>query len=436
MSNKKGQKLWKKAKKIIPGGNMLFSKRSELLLPEKWISYYSKTKGAYIWDLDDKKYLDMLFFVGTCTLGYNNNKINQHVKNIVDKGVMSSLNCPEEVELAEKLIELHPWAGMVRFCRSGGEANSVAIRIARAASGNDKVAICGYHGWHDWYLSANLKKNKLNNHIIPGLPIKGVPKSLKNTVFPFEYNNFSQLEKIVKQHKIGTIKMEVARSTQPKNDFLNKVRNLANKYKIILIFDECTSGFRQAYGGMHKLYNVTPDIAMFGKALGNGYAITAVIGKKEIMNSAQYSFISSTFWTERIGPAAALKTLEVMKEIKSWEILPKIGEEISLSWKKIFEDLGLNCNVFGTPAMPCFSFEGKNSQKFKTIFTDLMLKRNILASNVVFTSIVHQNRKILNNYLDNFYDVMKIISKIDNKKIKIEQYLKTPVCHSLFSRLN
>ncbi len=436
MSNKKGQKLWKKAKKIIPGGNMLFSKRSELLLPEKWISYYSKTKGAYIWDLNNKKYLDMLFFVGTCTLGYNHNQINQHVKKIVNKGVMSSLNCPEEVELAEKLIELHPWAEMARFCRSGGEANSVAIRIARAASGNDRVAICGYHGWHDWYLSANLKKNKLNNHIIPGLPIKGVPKSLKNTVFPFEYNNFSQLEKIVKQHKIGTIKMEVARSTQPKNDFLKKVRNLANKYKIILIFDECTSGFRQTYGGMHKLYNVTPDIAMFGKALGNGYAITSVIGKKEIMNCAQDSFISSTFWTERIGPAAALKTLEVMKEIRSWEILPKVGEEISSSWKKIFDDLGLNCNVFGTPAMPCFSFEGKNSQKYKTIFTDLMLKRNILASNVVFTSIVHQNRKILNNYLDNFYDVMKIISKIDNKKIKIEKYLKTPVCHSLFSRLN
>ena len=289
---------------------MLFSKRSDLLLPEKWISYYSKTKGAYIWDLNNKKYLDMLFFVGTCTLGYNHNQINQHVKKIVNKGVMSSLNCPEEVELAEKLIELHPWAEMARFCRSGGEANSVAIRIARAASGNDRVAICGYHGWHDWYLSANLKKNKLNNHIIPGLPIKGVPKSLKNTVFPFEYNNFSQLEKIVKQHKIGTIKMEVARSTQPKNDFLKKVRNLANKYKIILIFDECTSGFRQTYGGMHKLYNVTPDIAMFGKALGNGYAITSVIGKKEIMNCAQDSFISSTFWTERIGPAAALKTLE------------------------------------------------------------------------------------------------------------------------------
>lgn len=436
MRKEKGQKLWKKARKIIPGGNMLFSKRSELLLPDRWISYYSKTNGAFIWDLNNKKYLDMLFYVGTCTLGYNNKKINNHVKDIIDKGVMSSLNCPDEVKLAEKLIELHPWADMARFCRSGGEANSVAIRIARAASGNDKVAICGYHGWHDWYLSANLKKNKLDEHILPGLPIKGVPKVLSKTVFPFEYNNFKQLEKIVKEQKIGTIKMEVARSSQPKNDFLKKVRKLADRNNIILIFDECTSGFRQTFGGMHKLYKVEPDIAMFGKALGNGYAITAVIGRKEIMDCAQDSFISSTFWTERIGPSAALKTLEVMNELKSWKILPKVGEEISTSWKKIFENLNLECNIFGTPAMPCFAFKGKNSQIYKTIFTDLMLQRKILASNVVFTSVVHQNKSILNQYLDNFYDVMNIISKIDQKKIKISKYLKTPVCHSTFTRLN
>jgi glutamate-1-semialdehyde 2,1-aminomutase len=436
MKKMSGQKLWKKAKKIIPGGNMLFSKRSELLLPEKWISYYSKTKNAYIWDLDNKKYLDMLFFVGTSTLGYNNKKINDHVKKIVDKGVMSSLNCPEEVHLAEKLIEINPWAKMVRLCRSGGEANAVAIRIARAASGRDKVAICGYHGWHDWYLSANIKNNKLDDHIIPGLPVKGVPKALFKTAIPFEYNNYEQLEKIVKKHKIGTIKMEVARSEQPKNNFLQKVRSLANKHNIILIFDECTSGFRQTYGGMHKLYNVEPDLAMFGKALGNGYAITAVVGKKEVMDYAQDSFISSTFWTERIGPAAAIKTLEVMKEVKSWEILPKVGNKIIKSWSDIFRNTNLDCNIFGTPAIPCFSFKGKNSQKYKTIFTDLMLKRNILASNVVFTSTAHDNKNILDNYLNNFYDVINIIAKINKKKLDIKKYLKTPVCHSGFARLN
>ena len=394
---KKGQKLWKRAKKIIPGGNMLFSKRAELLLPEKWIAYYSKIKDSYLWDLDNKKYLDMLFFVGTSTLGYSNKKIDNYVKKIINQGVMSSLNCPEEVTLAEKLIEINPWAKMVRLCRSGGEANSIAIRIARAASGREKVAMCGYHGWHDWYLSANIKKKKLDNHIIPGLPTSGVPNSLANTSYPFEYNNIEQLEKIVKNNKIGVIKMEVARSTQPKNNFLQKVRKLADKNNIVLIFDECTSGFRQTYGGMHKLYNVEPDIAMYGKALGNGYAITAVVGKKEIMDCAQDSFISSTFWTERIGPAAAIKTLDIMKEIKSWEILPKVGNTISKTWKEIFESVNLKYEIFGTPAIPCFAFKGKNAQKYKTIFTDMMLDRKILASNVIFTSVVHDKKKILDH---------------------------------------
>ena len=434
-----GIKLWNRAKKIIPGGNMLFSKRAELFLPDYWLSYYSKSKGAYLWDLDNHKYLDMMFYVGTCTLGYNNPEVNNYVKKIINSGVMTSLNCKEEVLLAEKLVELHPWAEMVRFCRSGGEANSVAIRIARAASGKDNVAICGYHGWHDWYLSANLNKGELDEHIIPGLPIKGVPKNLKNTTFPFEYNNFRQLKELVEKKNIGVIKMEVARSTQPKKDFLQNVRKLCNKKNIVLIFDECTSGFRQTFGGMHKLYGVNPDMAMFGKALGNGYAITSVIGKKSVMQEAQNSFISSTFWTERIGPSAALITLETMKKTKSWKILPRVGKEISYKWKKIFESFNLDTTIFGTPAMPCFQINGKESNFYKTVFTYLMLKKNILASNVVFTSIVHQNDKILKRYFDAFYETIKIISHLKkNKKIKdsLINKIKKNYAHSTFKRLN
>jgi len=148
----KGQKLWKKAKKIIPGGNMLLSKRSELFLPDMWPSYFSKAKGCYVWDLDGNKFIDMsIMGIGTNTLGYGNDKVDSAVKNAVNQGNMSTFNCPEEVQLAEKLLDMHPWADMARFARSGGEANAIAIRIARAASGKDNVAICGYHGWHDWY---------------------------------------------------------------------------------------------------------------------------------------------------------------------------------------------------------------------------------------------------------------------------------------------
>ena len=206
----KGQKLYSKAKKIVAGGNMLLSKRPEMFLPEHWPSYFSKTKGCEVWDLDGNKYIDTLMMPGTNSLGYNNAEIDEAVIETISNGNMSTLNAPEEVELTEKLVELHPWADMARFARSGGEANSVAIRLARAASGKDNVAFCGYHGWHDWYLSANHNKgDDLSNHLLSGLNPNGVPKNLKNTVYPFHYNDFEELLSIVNQNDIGVIKMEV-----------------------------------------------------------------------------------------------------------------------------------------------------------------------------------------------------------------------------------
>ena len=264
---KTGQKLWKKAKSIIPGGNMLLSKRAEMFLPNQWPAYFSKAKGCKVWDLDNNEYIDMsIMGIGTNLLGYGHEEVDDAVKRTVHAGNMSTLNCPEEVDLAEKLIEMHPWADMVRFARSGGEANAIAIRIARAASGRDKVAICGYHGWHDWYLSANIGDDKsLDGHLLPGLEPNGVPRNLKGTVFPFTYNRFDELEDLVNAHDIGVIKMEVMRNTEPKDNFLQKVRRLATERGIVLVFDECSSGFRETFGGIHKKYDVDPDMAMFGK---------------------------------------------------------------------------------------------------------------------------------------------------------------------------
>ena len=215
---KKGPKLYKKAKQIIPGGTMLLSKRPELFLPEIWPSYFSKSKGCKIWTLDNDELTDMsIMGIGTNSLGYGNDEVDKKVQETIKKGNMSTLNCPEEVELAEELIDMNPWADMVRFARTGGEANSIAIRIARAASGKDGVAICGYHGWHDWYLSVNhnSQSDDLSDHLIPGLKPLGVPKKLKNSVFPFQYNNIKELTDIVSNHDIGTIKMEVVRNVGP-----------------------------------------------------------------------------------------------------------------------------------------------------------------------------------------------------------------------------
>ena len=268
----KGQELWRRAKSIIPGGNMLLSKRSEMFLPEKWPSYYSKAKGCKVWDLDGKQYTDMsIMGIGTNILGYGDPEVDEAVCKTVRLGNMSTLNCPEEVELAERLLDLHPWSDMARFARTGGEATSIAVRIARSASGKDKIAVCGYHGWHDWYLSANLgHKDQLDGHLLSGLQPNGVPKSLAQTVLTFNYNKIEELEKIITKHEIGTIIMEVSRNLEPQHNFLKWVRALASKHGIVLIFDECTSGFRQSLGGLHKFYDVEPDMAIFGKALGNG----------------------------------------------------------------------------------------------------------------------------------------------------------------------
>ncbi len=437
ISSSTGQKLWRKAIHLIPGGTMLLSKNPNLHLPNLWPSYYSKTKGSKIWDLDNKKFLDMyLMGVGTNLLGYNNKKIDSEVKKVVDKGNLSSLNSPEEVQLAEKLIDLHPWASMVRFTRSGGEANSVAIRIARASTNRTKVAFCGYHGWHDWYLSANLKnKNNLNSHLIEGLSARGVPKNLIGTSFPFKYNDFKGFYNLMKKNPdIGIVKMEVARNEMPRNNFLEKIRDYTNKKGIILIFDECTSGFRQTFGGLHKFYKINPDIAIFGKALGNGYAINAIIGKEQVMRSAEKTFISSTFWTERIGPTAALKTLEEMKKIKSWKVVTEKGIFLRKNWINLAKKYDLKLKINGIPALSRFEIISKNFNKYRTLIAQEMFKKSILASNVIYLSTAHTD-KDFQRYFNSLNDIFELIARCEDGD-NIDYYLEVPIIDNLFKRLN
>jgi len=358
------------------------------------------------------------------------------VKEAINKSVVSSLNCVEEVYLAERLISLNDWADKVKFARTGGEANALAIRIARAAIKKEKVAFCGYHGWHDWYLAANLKSKKsLDEHLIKGLNPLGVPKSLLKSSFGFTYGNYNKLEKLVNEKNIGVIKMEVCRNTQPNIKFLKQVRNLATKKNIILIFDECTTGFRQNFGGIYKSTGVTPDIAIFGKALGNGYPITAVIGKEEIMSAAKNSFMSSTFWSERIGPVAALKTLEIMEKNKSWITITKLGNNLISIWKKLALRHKIKIAITGIPSLAKFSINSKNSQAYKTYITQQMLEKGFLASNAVYLSISH-NKNIFRKYetvLDKiFYD----ISLCEKGLISINEILKYPVSHLPFERFN
>jgi len=431
-----GQKLYKRAKKLIPGGTMLFSKRPEMFLPDQWPSYFSKAKGCRVWDLEGNKYIDMsIMGIGTNTLGYGQSEVDDAVRQVISKGNMSTLNCPEEVELAERLVELHPWSDMVRFARSGGEANAIAIRIARASVGKEKVAICGYHGWHDWYLSANLgNDSSLDGHLMPGLEPKGVSRELKGTAIPFVYNDIQELEKLVHQNNIGIIKMEVSRSEGPKKGYLESVRKLATEQNIVLIFDECTSGFRETFGGLHKKYDVEPDLMMLGKTLGNGYAITAVLGRKEIMKAAEETFISSTFWTERIGSVAALKTLEVMEREKSWEKITSIGKKIGENWLALANKFELPIEIGGLPALINFTIPVKSWLKYKTLITQEMLKHGILASNSVYVCTEH-NKEIINKYFEKLNHIFALIAECEHGR-NIDDLLEGPVCHSGFKRLN
>ncbi|ODT67686.1 MAG: aminotransferase class III [Pelagibacterium sp. SCN 63-23] len=415
---------------------MLLSKRPEMFLPDQWPAYFSKAKGCRVWDLDGRELVDMTIMgVGANTLGYGAPAVDAAVTEVVAKGNMSTLNAPEEVALAERLVELHPWADMARFARTGGEANAVAIRIARAASGRDGVAICGYHGWHDWYLASNLgEDDSLAGHLLPGLNPDGVPRSLRGTVFPFAFNDVAALEAVIATGRIGVIMMEVSRNFDPAPHFLTRIRELASANGIVLIFDECTSGFRQSFGGIHKLFNVDPDMAVFGKALGNGYAVTAVIGRRAVMEAAQNSFISSTFWTERIGSVAALATLDAMERVHSWQDITRIGTDITARWKALAARYGLLITTSGLPALTGFAFSGANANAYKTLISQEMLQKGYLAATSVYTSTAH-TPDIVDGYFDALDPVFALIAECEAGR-NVATLLKGPVCHAGFKRLN
>lgn len=431
-----GQKLWRRAIKVIPTGNHLLSKNSDYILPKIWPSYFIKSNGYEVWDLDNNLYKDVSFMgVGTNSLGYNNQAVDLEIKKAISFGNMSTLNPPEEVYLAERLIELHPHFDQVRFARTGGEANAIAIRLARAATGKDRVAICGYHGWHDWYLATNLDgSDRLNAHLLDGLLPNGVPKALLNSTVGFKYGDKDEFLRVIQDEKIGTVIMEFTKSSTPDLEFIRIVRKETKKRGVVLIFDECSTGFRSAYGGMHLNYDIQPDLAMFGKALGNGYAITAVLGIEPIMKEAINTFISSTFWTERIGFVAGLATLKEMDRTKSWIDITRKGEYIQQNWKKTALALNLPIEVGGFPAISSFKFNSSDNLAYKTYITQEMLKKGYLASNIFYVSTAHDDN-LLRKYFEDFTEVLSKLKKIiEDKTISIK--LDGPIVKSGFGRLN
>jgi glutamate-1-semialdehyde 2,1-aminomutase len=433
----KGQELYQKAKQLIPGGTQLLSKRPERFLPDLWPAYYQRAKGCEVWDLEGKRYYDFAQMgVGTCVLGYADDDVNAAVMEAIQAGSMSSLNCYEEVELAETLLELHPWADMARFARTGGEACAIAVRIGRAASGRSKVAFCGYHGWHDWYLSANLgNSSNLDGQLLPGLEPVGVPRELRETALPFHYNRLEELAGLVQAYpeEIGVIFMEPLRGTAPEPGFLEGVREIASRIGAVLIFDEVTSGFRMNLGGIHLTLGVEPDIAVLGKALGNGFPIAAVLGRREAMDHAQRTFISSTFWTERIGFTAALATIRKMQTHPVQPEMVRFGEKINAGWRELAQKHGIPIEIHGIPPLTHLVFQVDDAQAVQTLYAQEMLARGYLLGAAVYTTYAYTDEIIANFLQDSGPVFGKIKEAIGTANVR--QYLQGEVLCAGFKRL-
>ena len=436
--NKKNKKYILKAEKIIPGVSQLLGKRPEMYLKDgNWPTYYKKAKGINIWDLDNKKYYDFsLVSAGTCVLGYSDNDVNKASIKAIRSGSISTLNPPEDVELAEVLLKDHKWAGGVRYVRGGGESMSIAIRLARAYNKKEKILFCGYHGWHDWYLAANHKSKKnLDFQLLPGLKPLGVPKGLSGTVIPFRYNNKSDFENIIKKNIKNTaaVVIEPCREGYPNKKFISKLRSITKKNKCVLIFDEITSGFRLNSSGAHKLVNINPDLVIYGKTIANGIPMGAIIGRKDLMNFTTKTFISSVFWTEKIGPASALAFIKKHKKLKLERKLIKIGKRIKKIWLDAAKKNKLKIEISGIDPLASFKIICPNWPATITYFIQEMLKFNILSTNQCYANYMH-NDKSIKLYKEACFKVFYNISKILEKD-NIEDYLEGPVKQMGFNRL-
>ena len=434
----RGQELYREAKELIPGGTNLLSKRPELFAPGQWPAYYKEARGCTIVDMDGRHYTDMSFNgIGSCLLGYADPDVTEAVLRRVQLGSMCTLNVPEEVEVARLLLQLHPWAQNARFTRAGGESLTVAVRIARAATQRQRVAICGYHGWHDWYMATNVgtDQDRLGDHLLKGLDAAGVPFNLGGTTLPFQFGRLDQLERIFEtaSEPLAAVVMEATRGDHPPPGFLQGVKDLCSRHGAKLIFDEVSSGWKHAVGGAHLLYGVYPDMAVFAKSTANGHPMGAVIGNEATMQAAQGSFISSSFWTEGVGPAAALAAIRKMMRIDVVGHVDRIGEKIKQVWLSQGAKYGLPLSVNGHNVNAGFVLDHPQVLALETLFTVRMLKAGYMAAPRVQLTLAHQPHHV-EAYAATVEPVFKEMAEAIERG-DIERRIGGPVKQTGFQRL-
>ncbi len=402
-----GSRLWQRARQTISGGTGLLSKRAEMFDAQHWPAYFSRAAGCEVWDLAGKRYVDFAGGIGAVLLGYADPEVNAAVYRRLHQGTYCSLVNPQETGLAEKLLALHPWAGKVRYARGGGEAMAVAVRIARAATGRSGVAFCGYHGWHDWYLAANLgESNALDGHLLPGLAPKGVPRELTGTSVPFFYNDFDSFENALQklEGNLAAVVMEPMRSQEPAGQFLEKVAARCRESGGVLVIDEITSGFRYGFPGASARYGLEPDIAVYAKAISNGIPFAAVIGREAVMQEAADCFISSSYWTDGMGPAAALAVLEKMQRL---DVFGSVWQK-GVSFRERLRETaarypGCAIRIDGMPPTPLLTFGPESGgAAAKTFYIRKMCEKGFLVSSAFYLMLAHRQK-----HIDAFFEALE-----------------------------
>jgi len=399
---KKSEQLLDRALKSIPLASQTFSK--SLTQYPRGVSpfFFEKGKGSKVWDVDGNEYVDFVNSLAAVTLGYCDKDVDGAVQEQMKNGVTFSLPHKLEMEVAEKLIEIIPCAEKVRFAKNGTDATSAAIRIARAYTGKEHIAVCGYHGWQDWYIGSTTRD-------------LGVPQSVKELTHKFEYNNIESLEKIFQEQKLACVIMEPMNIEYPKDDFLKGVKELAHKNNALFIFDETITGFRYSLGGAQELFGVTPDLATFGKGMTNGYPLSAVVGSNKVMQKVEDIFFSGTFGGETLSLAAASKIIDKYKKEQVIEHFSEVGSYLLERLNKLINDKNLG-DIFWTSGHPSWSFLHIKEQKkyntfeIKTFFLQEMFKRGILTLGSHNISFSH-TKEIVDQLLDVYTEVLPMVKE-------------------------
>jgi glutamate-1-semialdehyde aminotransferase len=386
----RSNEFWARARDLIPAGTQTLSKGPTQFVEGVAPKYLVRGKGSHVWDVDGNEYIDYPMGLGPVTLGHCHPVTQEAVRKQLDEGVAFSLMHPLEIEVAELLCELIPCAERVRFGKNGSDATAAAVRCVRATTGRDMIAHCGYHGWQDWYIGS-----------VGGPRARGVPEAVKALQTSFVYNDLASLERVFDEHpgQVAGVIMEVMTAQEPRDGFLQKVKDLAHRHGAVLIFDEIISGFRYRLGGLQEYYGVTPDLAAVGKGMANGLPISAIVGRADVMAAFDDIFFSFTFGGECLSLAAAKACIQFMRCEPVIEHFWRQGAKLQSAFREMVGQFGLTGYVdcAGLPPWTICVFsdhEGQEGLAMKSLFQQEMIRRGVLFSGSQFVCYEHSDRDV------------------------------------------